>query len=104
MRNKFAAFLTLLLLFVFSAQAQPPRPHPPPSHWLRDWFERIDANKNGAVERSEFDGYINFMFKNAKKNVEGIFEETGLPPPPQHRGENGAPPPRPNAERLGGAQ
>lgn len=99
MRTKFAALLTLLLLSVLSALAQPPRPpHPPPSGWLRDWFERLDANKNGTVERGEFDSQINLLFKNADKNADGIINEDELPPPPR-RGENGAPP-KPNGERL----
>lgn len=100
MKNKFAAFLTLLLLSVSSAQAQPGRPHPPPSQWLRDWFERLDANKNGAIERSEFDAHINSLFKNADKNADGAVDENELPPPP-HRGGNGAPP-RQNGEPLNG--
>jgi hypothetical protein len=101
MKNNFAAFLTLLSLslFVLPLAAQPPRPPHAPPGGQRNWFERMDTNKNGAVERSEFDANVDSTFKNIDKNADDVIDENELPPAP-HRGENGAPPPRRNGEEL----
>lgn len=89
MRYKFAILLILLIQFVFSTKAQqPPRP---PSDRLNDWFEHVDANKNGMLERSEFDADVDGLFKKIDKNADGVIDRNELPPPP--RGANGAPPP-----------
>ena len=75
-----AGFLTLatVLTFAYSAFSQPPRP---PRDGM-GWFKRFDANKNGSVEREEFQAAADEFFKQLDRNADGVIDETERPRKP----------------------
>ena len=89
MKIEQALFLAFIILSAVSGTAaQRPAgdrraPQPP-------WFERIDADKDGAISLKEYLEAADSFFKNTDKNSDAVLEETELP---RRRGEN--PPPRP---------
>ena len=112
MKNKFSILMILALSLAYSATAQQQQPPPqqraprPPRgesgerRFGRDnhaphleWFDRADANKNGTVERSEFDVDADRIFKSLDKNNDGVLDRNERPrpmmPPPPPPTENG---------------
>lgn len=83
MKKQFVILTVLSLSFVYSVSAQrPPRPPREDSNRHLEWFNRADMNKNGAVERDEFDGDADRMFKDFDRNGDGVIDEVEMPRPP----------------------
>lgn len=91
--NKLLA-LAIISLFAagLSSAQRPPRENP---DYHEEWFERADTNKNGKVERDEYDNDADRLFKDLDKNGDGVIDESEIPRPPKGRE------PRPNGERFG---
>ena len=47
------------------------------------WFDRLDADKNGTVGRTEMLDDADRVFRNADKNNDGVIDETERPRPPR---------------------
>jgi len=71
--------LATVLTFAYSAFSQPPRP--PRSGTA--WIERVDADKNGSVERAEYRAATDEFFKRLDRNTDGVIDETERPRRPQ---------------------
>ncbi|MCY7375040.1 MAG: EF-hand domain-containing protein [Pyrinomonadaceae bacterium] len=85
MKSKILVLIIFSLSVTFAASAQrPPRDNP---NRRAEWFDRADTNKNGTVERVEFDDDADSMFKNLDKNGDGVIDETEIPRPPPPHGE-----------------
>ena len=89
MKNKILILVILSSAVVAASAQRPPREN---ANHRAEWFDRADANKNGIIERGEFDEDAASMFKNLDKNSDGIINETEIPRPPP-----------PNGERFGNA-
>lgn len=79
----------LLLLTVNLIWAQ----RPPRGEDNGERFDRLDADKNGTIERGEFVADAETLFKNFDKNNNGALDEIEVPKP-LHKGRDGFQPPR----------
>lgn len=110
MKYKFAFLMIITLLSASSTFAQR-LARGERGDRQKERFSRVDTNKNGAIERAEFDADVDAAFKDIDKNGDGAIDENELPKPPlPPRFENGAMPPPPvrdagrNNERFGDAR
>lgn len=95
--KKLLVVIAFMLLAFGSASAQ----RPPRGEDDGERFDRLDANKNGTLERGELVADADAIFKNFDRNNDGALDEIEVPKPPQKRGDGFAPPPR--GERFGDA-
>lgn len=87
MKSRCLILIIFSLSFVYSAAAQrPPRDN---RNDHLEWFNRADTNKNGTVERDEFDEDADAMFKDLDKNGDGVIDEAEIPRPPRQPQPNG---------------
>jgi hypothetical protein len=89
--------LVLILIFLFSINYAPAQR--PPREGDNERFDRLDANKNGTIERGELVADAETIFKNFDRNGDGALDEIEVPKPPQEKRGNFAP----KGERLGDA-
>src|SRR5215204_762423 len=83
-----------ILTFAFSSYSQPPPQRRPPRDGA-EWFERVDANKNGAIEAEEYKSATAEIFKRLDRNSDGVIDEQERPRrplPPDGRGRGQFPP------------
>jgi hypothetical protein len=98
-----AIILTLatILTFAFSSHAQPPQRRPPRDG--AEWFERVDANKNGTIEAEEYKSATAEIFKRLDRNADGVIDEQERPRrplPPDGRGRGQFPPVEDENQRM----
>lgn len=76
-----AGFLCLatILTFAYASFGQPPRGR------AMGWFQPVDSNKNGMLERDEYRTATDDFFKRLDRNNDGIIDEAERPRRPEGR-------------------
>lgn len=71
--------LATVLTFAYTAFSQPPR------GGAMAWFQPLDLNRNGSVEREEYRTAADEFFKRIDRNGDGIIDEAERPRKPELR-------------------